>query len=66
MIYGLWLFLFKLYPQNDIFKLIKKSAVTVVKSFEDFKTKYEKILFGIKFMKTCRQGNLLPTFAKVR
>ena len=43
-----------------------KDIVAIVKLFEDFKTKYEKILLGIKFIKTCKQGNFLLRFAKVR
>ena len=30
------------------------------------KHKQEKILLDIKFKKACKQGNLLPTFAKVQ
>ena len=59
-----------MYSHNDIFKHIKrkhgKDIVTVVKSFEDLKIDYEEILLDIKFIKACKQGNLLPTFAKVR
>ena len=59
-----------MYSQNDIFKHIKrkhrKDIVTVAKSFEDLKMKYEEILLDIKFIKTSKQGKLLPTFAKIR
>ena len=59
-----------MHSHSDIFKHIKrkheKDIVTVVKSFEDLKIKYEKVLLDVKFIKTCKQGNLLPKFAKVR
>ena len=73
-VYHIWfvviLFKYRFYTHNYIFKHIKrkhgKDIFTVVKSFEDLKTKYEKILLDFKFLKTCKKGNLLPTFAKVR
>ena len=43
-----------------------KDIVTIAKLFEDLKTKCEEILLGIKFIKTCKKGNFLPRFAKVR
>ena len=53
----------------DFLKHIKgkpgKAIVTVVKSFEYLKMKYEKILLDIKFIKTYKQGNHSPTFVKV-
>ena len=59
-----------MYSQNDIFKHTKrkhrKDITTVVKPFEDLKRKYEEILLDIKFIKICKQGNLLPTFVKIR
>ena len=42
-----------------------KAIVAVVKLFEHLKMKYEKILLDTKFIKTYKQGNHSPTFAKV-
>ena len=72
IMYCCWLFLFiyKLYFHNDIFKHIKrkhgKDIATAFIFFENLKTKYENILWDINFIKTCKQGNILPTFVKVR
>ena len=54
-----------MYFQNDIFKHIKrmhgKDIVSVAKRFEDLKTKYEKVLLDINFIKACKQGSLLQS-----
>ena len=37
----------------------------IVKSYESLKTKLMKVQAGIKFIKSCKKENLIPTFAKV-
>ena len=63
------LFLIKLFARKDIFKHIKKkhgqNMVTIVRSFEQLKTKYMKTLANIKFIKLCETSNVIPTFANV-
>ena len=59
----------KLYAQNDIFKRIKKKhgqdVITVIRSLEKLQTKYGKVVADIKYIKTCKEERLIPTFAKV-
>ena len=63
------LFIIKLYVHNNIFKYIKKkhgqNIITVVRSYESFKTKYMKVQVNINFIKSCKKESLIPTFAKV-
>ena len=63
------LFLIKLFPPKDIFKRIKKKhgqdMVIIVRSFEQLKTKYMKKVEDIKFIKSCKTANIIPTFANV-
>ena len=63
------LFLIKLYARNDIFKFIKRSHgqnfTTVIPSLEQKQTKYMKLNTDIKFIKSCKKENIIPTFAKV-
>ena len=63
------LFLIKLYARINIFQLIKKrhgqDIIRKTRKLEDLITKHTKIQFGIKFMKTCKRDELIPTFAKV-
>ena len=39
--------------------------VTIVRSFERLKTKYMKTAADIKFIKSCKIANAIPTFANV-
>ena len=59
-----------MYSQIDIFKVIKKKhgkdIYTLIRSFENIKTKYVKTILDIKFFKECKQEQLIPTFAKAR
>ena len=58
-----------MYARNSIFKYIKRKhgqdIVTLVRSYESLKTKYMKVQSDIKFIKSCKKENLIPTFAKV-
>lgn len=57
------------YYQKGIFKYIKKkhgrNISDVLRLFKNLKTKYEKTLFDIAYIKWCKQKHLLPTFAQV-
>ena len=72
MLISFWLCLFviKLYCRNDIFKhIIKKHGKDIynmIRSFETLKTKYQKVILDLKFIKTCKKEELIPTFANVR
>ena len=63
------LFVVKSYARNNTFKLIKKKhgqdIIMIVRSHEWLKTKLMKIQTDIKFIKSCKNENLIPTFAKV-
>ena len=52
------LFLIKLFARKDIFQHIKKKhgqdMATIVRSFEQLKTKYMNIVVDIKFIKSCK------------
>ena len=65
----LLLFVIKLYARNNIFKRIKKKhgqdILSHVRSLENLKTKYMKVQVDIKFIKLCKQENLIPTFASI-
>ena len=70
--FWLLLFIIKLYSQINIFKVIKKKhgkdIYTLVQSFENIKTKktkYVRTILDIKFLKQCKQEQLIPTFANV-
>ena len=60
----------KLYAQNDIFKYVKKKhgqdTITVIWSLEKFQTKFMKVSAGIRYIKTCKKEQLMPTFARVK
>ena len=62
-------FIIKLYAHNSIYKYIKRKhgqdIITLVRSYESLKTKYVKLQSDIKFIKSCKKENLIPTFAKV-
>ena len=63
------LFIIKLYARNNIFKNIQKKhehdLVKVVTDFEQKKTKLQKLVVDIAFIKLCKKEQLIPTFAKV-
>ena len=63
------LFVIKLYAGISTFKYIKRKhgqdTITLVRSYEFLKTKYMKVQSDITFIKSCKKGNLIPTFAKV-
>ena len=69
--HSFWLFLFviKLYFLINIFKVVKKKhekdSYTLCKSFEKTKTKYVKTISDMKFLKQCKQEQLIPAFANV-
>ena len=59
-----------LYTQTDIFKRIKEkheqNVLNVVRTLENVKTKMIKLQEDIKFIKTCKRENLIPTSANVK
>ena len=63
------LFLINLFAQKVIFKHIKKKhgqeMVTIVRSFQQQKMKYMKTVADIKFIKSCKTSNVIPTFGNV-
>ena len=59
------LFIIKLYARNNTFKYIKKKHGQDVRSYESLKAKYMKVKADIKFVKSCKKENYIPTFAKV-
>ena len=72
MLISFWLCLFiiKLYSCNNIFKRIRKEhgkdINNIIRSFETLKTMYQKVVLYLKFIKTCKMEELIPTFANVR
>ena len=62
-------FIIKLYTRDNIFKHIKKkhghNLIKAVQDFEQKKTKFEKLVADIAFIKLCKKEQLIPTFAKV-
>ena len=63
------IFIIKLYARNNIFKYIKKKhgrdLIKVVRDSKQKKTKFEKLIAHIAFIKLCKKEQLTPTFAKV-
>ena len=61
------MFIIKLYFHNDIFKHIGmkhgKDVYNIIRSFETLKTKYQKVVLDLIFIKTYRKEDLIPTFA---
>ena len=45
--------------------VFQKSVLNVVRKLENVKTKIIKLQEDIKFIKTCKRENLIPTFANV-
>ena len=64
------LIIIKIFAQINIFKHIgEKNGQYIlrnVRSLEHIKKKYSKVNQDIRFIKTCRRENLIPTFAKVK
>ena len=63
------LFVIKLYARNNTFQFIKKkhgqSIIMIVISYKSLKTKLMKAQADIKFIKSCKKKNLIPTFTKI-
>ena len=63
------LFIIKLYARNNVFKHIKKKhgqkIIKIIRSLENLKTKYVKVVADIKFIKSCKSESIIPTFVKV-
>ena len=63
------LFIIKLYVRNNIFKHVKKKhehdLIKVVTDFEQKKTKLQKLVADIAFIKLCKKEQFIPLFAKV-
>ena len=68
--FWLLLFIVKLYSRINIFKFIKKKhgndIYTLVRTFENIKTRYEETLLDIKFLKICKAEHLIPRFVNIR
>ena len=68
--FWLLLFLVKLYSRINIFKFIKKKhgndIYTLVRTFENIKARYEKILLDIKLLKIYKVEHLIRTFSNIR
>ena len=66
----LLLFVIKLYARNNILKRIKKKhgqdILSHVRLLENLKTKSMKNEAVIKFIKLCKQENLIPTFVNIK
>ena len=58
-----------MYSRNNIFKDIRKKygkdINNIIRSFETPKTKYQKVVLDLKFIKICKIEELIPTFANV-
>ena len=63
-------FIFKLYAHSDIIKHVQKKHGQdnfIVKcTLEDLKTRLIKTETNIHFIKTCKEENIIPNFAKVK
>ena len=63
------LFPTKLYVRKDIFKYIKKKhgqdIIKVIRSLEKLQTKFMKVSADIRYIKTRKKGQLIPSFARV-
>ena len=59
----------QLYARNNVFKHIKKKhgqeIIRIVRSFENFKTKYLKVAADKRFIKSCKIENIIASFGKV-
>ena len=65
--FWLSLFIVKLYSQINIFNFIKKKnwkdIYTAVRTSENIKTRHERTLLNIKFLKICKVEHLILIFA---
>ena len=43
-----------------------KDINNIIRSFETHKSKYQKVVLDLKFIKTCKKAELIPTFTNVR
>ena len=63
------LFIIKLYACFNVFKIIKKEhgqdVIAAVRNYEKVKTKCMKVHQDTKFIKSCKNEHLVPTFPKV-
>ena len=63
------LFIVKLYARNNSFRHIKKKhgheLINVVRDFEQKKTKFEKLVANIAFIKLRKKEQLFSTLAEV-
>ena len=63
------IFTITLHVRNNIFKHIKKKhghdLIKVVRDIEQKKTKFEKLVAHIAFIKLCRKEQIISTFVKV-
>ena len=63
------LFTIKVYARINIFKVVTRKhgqdRVKIARNLEDFLTKHQKNALDIKFIKTYKKENLVPTFATV-
>lgn len=61
-------FIIQLYARNYVFKYIKKKdgqEITIIfRSFGNLKTKCIKDAADIRFIKLCKNENIIPTFAR--
>ena len=66
----LLLFVIKLYARNNVLKRIKKKhgqdILSHVRLLENLKTNSMKNKADIKFIKLCKQENLIPTFVSIK
>ena len=64
------LFISKLYTRINTFKYINKKhgrkVIKTLRTYESLKTKLMKVEAVIRFIKSCKKENLIPTFAKVK
>ena len=68
MLISFWLCLFviKLYSLNNIFKYIRKKdgkyIYNIIRSLKTLKTKYQKAILDLKFIKTSKKEELIPRY----
>lgn len=63
------IFVISLHAHNSVFKYKKRNhkedIIMLVRRYESLKSKYMKVQSDIKFIKSWKKENLIPTFAKV-
>ena len=50
---------------SNIKKKHGQDIIRIVRSFKNLKTKYVKVAADIKFINSCKNENIIPTFSKV-